>query len=309
MSAGKQLRELLQRKEPLVVPAAFDMLSARIIEEVGFDVMLLSGSGVAASHLGAPDLGIMSFAEVAEQARNMARSVSIPVIADADTGFGGVLNLRRTVEEFEAAGVAGMQLEDQVMPKQCGHLGVPQVVPAEEMLQKIRVVQETRRDPDFFLIARTDALTPCGYEEALRRGKLYGEAGADAVFVEAPREIEQVREIPRHMPAPCVAIVVEGGKSPLLDVAELAEMGYRILYYPATAIISAATAMLRDLTELKETGSVKKLADRLVSFRKIQELAGVEDYRSFEDRIAHVRSTTPGSEGRNLPRAADDEEG
>lgn len=267
------------------MPAAFDALSARIIEDTGFEAMLLSGSGIAASHLGVPDLGIMSFGEVAEQARNIARRVSVPVIADADTGFGGLLNLRRTVEEFEEAGVAGMQLEDQVMPKQCGHLGVPQVIPAEEMMEKIQVVRQTRRDPDFFLIARSDSLTPLGFDEAVRRGQLYAEAGADAVFIEAPRDVEQVRQIPGLVPAPCVAIVVEGGKSPLLDVAEMTEMGYRILYFPGTAIISATTAMLQDLAELRQTGSVKKLAERGVGFRKIQELAGLEDFQGFETQI------------------------
>jgi 2-methylisocitrate lyase-like PEP mutase family enzyme len=285
MTTAHHLRALLDRKEPLVVPAAFDMLSARIIERAGFEAVLLSGSGVAASHLGVPDLGLMSFAEVLEQARNMARCVEIPVIADVDTGFGGLLSLRRTVEEFEQAGVAGLQLEDQTMPKQCGHLGVPAVIPADEMVQKIRLVQEVRQNSDFFLIARTDALSGCGYEEAVRRGQLYAEAGADAVFIEAPRELEQVREIPQRVPAPCVAIVVEGGKSPLLDAAELAEMGYRIIFFPATAIVSATTAMLSALKELRETGSVKKLADRVVGFRTIQELVGLEKQQRFETKF------------------------
>lgn len=285
MTAARRLRALLDRKESLVVPAAFDMLSARVIEQAGFEAVLLSGSGVAASHLGVPDLGLMSFAEVLEQARNMARCVEIPVIADVDTGFGGLLSLRRTVEEFEQAGVAGLQLEDQTMPKQCGHLGVPAVIPADEMVQKIRLVQEVRQNSDFFLIARTDALSGCGYEEAVRRGQLYAEAGADAVFIEAPRELEQVREIPQRVPAPCVAIVVEGGKSPLLDAAELAEMGYRINFFPATAIVSATTAMLSALKELKETGSVKKLADRVVGFRTIQELVGLEEQQNFETKF------------------------
>ncbi len=285
MTAARRLRALLDRKEPLVVPAAFDMLSARIIEQAGFEAVLLSGSGVAASHLGVPDLGLMNFAEVLEQARNMTRCVEIPVIADVDTGFGGLLSLRRTVEEFEQAGVAGLQLEDQTMPKQCGHLGVPAVIPAEEMLQKIRLVQEVRQNSDFFLIARTDALSGCGYEEAVRRGQLYAEAGADAVFIEAPRELEQVREIPQRVPAPCVAIVVEGGKSPLLDAAELAEMGYRIIFFPATAIVSATTAMLSALKELRETGSVKKLADRVIGFRTIQELVGLEEQQRFETKF------------------------
>lgn len=285
MTAARRLRVLLDRKEPLVVPAAFDMLSAQIIEQAGFEAVLLSGSGVAASHLGVPDLGLMSFAEVLEQARNMARCVEIPVIADVDTGFGGLLSLRRTVEEFEQASVAGLQLEDQTMPKQCGHLGVPAVIPADEMLQKIRLVQEVRQNSDFFLIARTDALSGCGYEEAVRRGQLYAEAGADAVFIEAPRELEQVREIPQRVPAPCVAIVVEGGKSPLLDAAELAEMGYRIIFFPATAIVSATTAMLSALKELRETGSVKKLADRVVGFRTIQELVGLEEQQDFETKF------------------------
>ncbi len=285
MTAARRLRALLDRKEPLVVPAAFDMLSARVIEQAGFEAVLLSGSGVAASHLGVPDLGLMSFAEVLEQARNMARCVEIPVIADVDTGFGGLLSLRRTVEEFEQAGVAGLQLEDQIIPKQCGHLGVPAVIPADEMVQKIRLVQEVRQNSDFFLIARTDALSGCGYEEAVRRGQLYAETGADAVFIEAPRELEQVREIPQRVPVPCVAIVVEGGKSPLLDAVELAEMGYRIIFFPATAIVSAMTAMLSALKELRETGSVKKIADQVVGFRTIQELVGLEEQQNFETKF------------------------
>ena len=276
---------MLEKGDAIVVPAAYDVLSARIIEEAGFDAVLLSGSGIAASHLGVPDLGIISYAEVAAMARNTARAVSVPVIADVDTGFGSLLTLRRTVEDFEQAGIAAIQLEDQAIPKQCGHLGVPRVVEAEEMLDRIAAVLEARRGSDFYLIARTDAMTPLGFDEALRRGRLYAEAGADAVFIEAPQTAEQIQEIPKQVPAPCVSIVVEGGKSPMLDADELAGMGYRILYFPATAIISAATAMLANLAELKETGSVRRIAERVVGFRRIQELVGLVDCQKFEKRV------------------------
>ena len=289
---GKRFRRLLEGSEGVVIPAAYDVLSARIIEEAGFETVLLSGSGIAASHLGVPDLGIISYSEVAAMARNTARAVSIPVIADVDTGFGGLQNLRRTVEDFEQTGIAAIQLEDQAMPKQCGHLGVPRVIEAEEMVEKIAAVREARRSSDFHLIARTDALTPLGFDEALRRGKMYAEAGADAIFIEAPQDVEQVRSIPKEIPAPCVSIVVEGGKSPMLDAAELAEMGYRLLYFPATAIISAATAMAENLEELRRSGSVRKIAERVVGFRKIQELVGLADCKSFETKLTSVESVS-----------------
>ncbi|MBX6342311.1 MAG: isocitrate lyase/phosphoenolpyruvate mutase family protein, partial [Thermomicrobiaceae bacterium] len=228
MSAGARLREALARPGALVVPGAVDALNARLVEEAGFDAVYATGAGIANALLGLPDLGLATMSEILEQVRRIVAAVSIPVVADVDTGYGNPLNVYRTVQEFERAGVAAIQIEDQVSPKRCGHFSGKEVIPEEEMIRKIAAAREARRDDALVLIARTDALATHGLDEAVRRGRAYAAAGADLIFVEAPRSDAELAALPPAIPAPLVANMTEGGLTPLHSAAELAAMGYKV---------------------------------------------------------------------------------
>ena len=230
--ADARLRQLLQGDHILVVPGSFDMISARLIDRLGFPAVILGGYGHTASHLGMADAGLITLPELAERAYNTVRSVSIPVIADGDTGFGGLVNVRRTVQEYEHAGASAIQIEDQQMPKKCGHTLGREVVEAEEMCLKIRVAVETRTNPDFLIFARTDARTTLGLGEAIRRGRMYREAGADAVFVESPESEDEFRRIGEELAGmPLIANMVVTGRGPLLSTRRLKEFGFKVVLY------------------------------------------------------------------------------
>ena len=285
MRPTTRLRELLRRSRLLVAPGAWDALSARIVEEAGFDAVYVTGSGVSVGHLGLPDIGLATMTEMVEQVRRIAAAVAIPVIADADTGYGNALNVRRTVREYEAAGAAGLHLEDQEFPKRCGHLEGKRVIPAEEQAAKLRAAADARGDDDLVIIGRTDARQPLGLEEAIRRGRLYRDAGADVVFVEAPRSVDELREVARAIPdAPLFANMIEGGKTPLLSSAELQELGYRMVVYPLSALFSATRAVEATYRALFAEKTTASRQDGMVSLGEFEEIIGVPQWQELERR-------------------------
>ena len=255
MRATTRLRQMLRAPGLVVAPGAYDGISARLIEAAGFAAVYMTGAGTAASHLGEPDLGLATLTEMATHARHLASCVSVPVIADADTGYGNALNVVRTVREYERAGVAGLHLEDQVAPKKCGHIAGKQVVPTREFVDKIRAAVEYRTDPDLVIIARTDARAVTGLDDAIERGNRYAEAGADVIFVEAPQTEDEIQRVAREVKAPLLANMVAGGRTPGVKVAELERLGFKIVIFPAVCMGAAIPAMEQALARLRETGT------------------------------------------------------
>ena len=285
MNAPARLRELLRHAGTLMVPGAFDMVSARLVERAGFPAVYMTGFGQSASHLGLPDAGYISLPEMVERGRNMVQVVGLPILADADTGYGNELNVRRTVELYEGAGLAGCHIEDQVAPKRCGHTLGRQVVPAEEMVRKIRAAVDARRDPNFLIIARTDARTGHGLVEALRRGRLYEDAGADSVFIESPETEEELAQAAKGFRIP-LANMADFGRTPVVPAARLAEMGFKIAIYPITALLAAACAMERVLAGLREHGTPVPLYPDLMPFKEMLEVVGFPQVWELEKRYA-----------------------
>ncbi len=277
-----ELKKLLQRGSILVVPAAFDMISAKVIEGAGFEAVYLSGFGQSASHLGLPDAGLMTFPEMLERVHNMARAVRVPLLADGDTGYGNVINVRRTVQEFEQAGAAAIQLEDQEMPKKCGHTEGRRVIDAREMVRKIETAVESRLSDDFLIIARTDARSSLGLEEAITRGKLYEKAGADIIFVESPQTEEELRIVAESIEKPTMANMVEGGKTPLVHVRELERMGFSVVAFAVTCLLVATRAIERAMEILKREGTTGGLTDEMMSFDEFNSFIGFPEIRAFE---------------------------
>lgn len=286
--ADSTLRRALDEKRFIVAPGIFDMISAKVADGMGFTALYATGFGTVASALGVADAGIATYSDMVSRVGTFARGCRTPVIADADTGYGGLLNVRHTVQGYEAAGVAGIQLEDQETPKKCGHTPGRRVIPAEEMVLKVRVAAEARRDPDFLIVARTDARTTLGLEEAIRRGRLYGEAGADVVFIESPESETEMREIGRAIQRPLLANMVEGGRTPILPAARLAELGYAIAIYPAVGFLAAAAALDRAYAHLKHTGDSLALGESY-GFGRMTELMGFPEVWDFEKRWSETR--------------------
>jgi methylisocitrate lyase len=285
LKKSSQLRLLLGKDEILLFPGSFNALSAILIEQAGFKGIYISGAGVASNFVGYPDIGLTTMSDVLENARNIVNVTNIPVICDADTGFGNAINMIRTVKEFESAGVAGIQIEDQVMPKKCGHTEGKLLITKDEMVQKVKAAVDTRRDRDFVLIVRTDAIAVNGLEDALDRAQAYKEAGADVIFVEAPRTIEEMQRICKVIKAPHLANMVEGGgKTPILPLPELKEIGYKIVIYPASAWMACIKAMKEVLSVLKEDGTTSRYAPRMVSFNEMFEVVVRSMFVSFEKK-------------------------
>jgi 2-methylisocitrate lyase-like PEP mutase family enzyme len=280
------MRELLERRQGLLLPGAYDAVSARLVERTGFPAAYMTGYGASASRLGLPDLGFAGLAEMVDQARNLAASVSIPLLADADTGYGNALSVRRTVSLYEAAGVAGLHLEDQVAPKRCGHLAGHQVVPRAEFAAKIRAGVEARTDPDVLIIARTDAISAEGFDEALRRGEAAARAGADGLFIEAPRTEEQIAQVARAFDTPLLFNYAPGGRSPLLPFARLRELGYAIILLPIDTLLVAARAVEAFLRDLRRADDVRPLAERQMAFGDFNALIGVDQQLELAARYA-----------------------
>ncbi|PYM21208.1 MAG: carboxyvinyl-carboxyphosphonate phosphorylmutase [Candidatus Rokuibacteriota bacterium] len=284
MSARRTLRRLIEKKNALLVPGAYDGVSARLVERAGFPAVYMTGYGTSASRLGLPDLGYAGLAEMADHARNLAAAVSIPLIADADTGYGNALGVRRTVQAYEAGGVAALHIEDQVAPKRCGHLSGHQIVPLGEFAGKIRAAVDARRDADLLIIARTDAISAVGFDEALRRGEAAARAGADVLFVEAPRDEAQVEKVARAFDTPLLYNYASGGRSPLLPMATLRALGYAIVILPVDTLMVATKAMADFLAEVRRRDDVLSLAERYFSFAEFNTLIGVTEQMELAER-------------------------
>lgn len=286
MRTTTRLRELLTRPEALIIPGAYDALSARLIVQAGFPAVYMTGFGTSASVLGQPDVGLLTMSEMVSRAAALAAVAGdVPLIADADTGYGNPINVRRTIREYERAGVAGLHIEDQIWPKKCGHMEGKQIIPMEEMVQKVRAAVDARQDPDFVIIARTDANAVTGLEDALRRGQAYRQAGADAIFIEAPRSLEELRTIGRAFQGtPLIFNWAESGKTPLLPLKEIQALGFTLVIFPVSLLFAATHAML-DLLELLKTGETPTAYhERMVTFSQFTTLLGLPDIQALERR-------------------------
>lgn len=277
------LRERLTRPEIVVAPGVHDALAARIAERAGFEALYFTGAGFSYTHLGAPDIGLVSLTETVWRLGAIAEATSLPVIADGDTGYGNALNIGRTVREFERAGAAAIQLEDQTFPKRCGHLTGKTMISAVEMAGKIRAAADARRS-GMLVIARTDAREVEGLGTALERAQRYKDAGADVLFVEAPQSLEELASVPKRLPPPVMANMVEGGVTPMATARDLQAMGYRLVIFPGAAVRISAAAIMRLMAALKEQGTTEGLRDQMLSFDELNDLVGLADYRLREER-------------------------
>ena len=286
---GARLRRLLAREQLLVAPGVYDGLSARLAEQAGAEAVYASGGAIARS-AGYPDLGLLGVGEVRDRVATITEAVSVPVIADADTGYGNALNVRRTVRDLERLGVAALHLEDQESPKRCGHYEGKRLVPAAEMIGKLRAALEARRDAGLVIIARTDAVAVEGLEAALARAEAYREAGADVLFVEAPESEAQVEAIAGRLPGPKLINVFRGGKTPLLSRGRLAELGYRIAILPSDLQRAAIRAMQETLDAIVRDGNAAAVDGRLASFAERDEIVGLAGYRALDERYGSDRA-------------------
>jgi carboxyvinyl-carboxyphosphonate phosphorylmutase len=286
MTSRTEFKRLFQPGKIIVAPGAHDALTAKIIGRLGFDAVYMTGYGQAASHLACPDVGLISYSEMLARADAFVEAAGAPVIADADTGFGNAVNVTRTVRGYEKAGVAVIQLEDQLMPKKCGHMSGRQVISKDEMVGKIKAALDARTDPDFMIMARTDARTVHGIDEALERGVAYQEAGADIIFIESPESEEEMVKINRRISAFTLANMVEGGRTPLLPNDRLAALGYNLVIYPTASTYATTKAMLDLMEGLKKTGTTAGMLDRMIPFTQFNELIGLPRIREMEAKYA-----------------------
>lgn len=280
------LRARLAQKSLVVAPGVHDMVSLRLADGFGFEALYMTGFGTVASYLGLPDAGIATYTDMLNRVTAMAGMARTPLIADGDTGYGGLLNLHHTVRGYEQAGAAAIQLEDQEFPKKCGHTPGRRVIAADDMVRKIRVAVEARTSPDFLIIARTDARTTLGLDEALRRAEAYARAGADVLFVESPESVDEMRRIGERFDLPLLANMVEGGRTPVLDRATLESIGYRLAIYPVTALLAATEAMRTVYQQLRDHGASTGLTTPLLAFPDLVKLMGFEAVWDFDRRHA-----------------------
>lgn len=270
-------------KDMVVAPGVFDLISALIADRMGFSALYMTGYGTVASHLGLPDAGLATYRDMVERAGRIAQMTKTPLIADADTGYGGLLNVAHTVRGYEAAGVAAIQIEDQEFPKKCGHTPNRRVIAAEEMARKIEVACNSRKRDDFLIIARTDARTAHGIDEAIRRGKLYRDAGADIVFVEAPESDGEMKRICSEIDAPTLANMVEGGRTPVLSAQRLKEIGFAIALFPGSGFLATGKALESVYADIRENGCTTEKTP-LYDFAQFNELIGFPEIWEFERR-------------------------
>ena len=284
MPAQTRVHALLEKDRTLIFPGVYDALSAKLVERAGFPLTFVSGYSVAATQLGFPDFGYLTQTEMVATAKRVCAAVTIPVIIDADTGYGNALNVIRTVNELIDAGAAGMFLEDQVWPKRCGHMKGKRVIPVEEHVQKIRAAVDARQGRDFFIVARTDARQVNGLEDAIARCKKYKDAGADALFVEAPRDVEELKALAKALPPPLVANMLEGGVTPLLTRDELEKLGLQLIVCPLTALYASAKAM-QDMFELIKTkGTTRDHVDRLLPFQQFHDIIDLDGFYKLDEK-------------------------
>lgn len=288
---GSKLKQRLSQKDILIAPGAHDVLTAKIIEDVGFEAVYMTGYGSAASILGQPDVGLLTQVEMATRARNIVERVNIPVIADADTGFGNAINVIRTTRLYEDAGVAMMQLEDQIAPKKCGHMLGREVVPPEEMVGKIQAACDARRG-DMLIMARTDARTNYGLEEAIRRGKAYEQAGADVLFIESVESEEEMRIVTRSFNVPVLANMLEHGRTPLLPAPKLQEIGYRLVIFCVASVYAEAYAVTELMKTLKQHGTTESFLPQMIPFEEFNRLTGLPEIRLAEEKYKTGRKAS-----------------
>lgn len=298
MSANAQtLRQIIDSGEFIVAPGVFEMISARVADEMGFKALYMTGYGATASYLGLPDAGLATYSEMVDCAGRIARGTSTPLIADADTGYGGLLNVHRTIEGYEAAGVQGIQIEDQITPKKCGHTLGREVVPLEEMVQKIRVACDARNSEDTLIIARTDSRTDYGLDEALRRGDAFAKAGADIVFIESPESEEELEKVGATIDAPLLANMVPNGRTPVLPSEVLREWGFNIAIYPSAGFSAVAETLRQAYTHLSENGTT--LGTGVQTYedgnRSMHDLMGFPEVWEFEKKWDLRDPDAPGS--------------
>jgi 2-methylisocitrate lyase-like PEP mutase family enzyme len=290
---NKTQREKLKKRllEPglVLAPGVFDMVSLRLADTFGFDALYMTGFGTVASHLGLPDAGLATYSDMLGRVSVMAAMAKTPLIADADTGYGGLINLRHTVRGYEAAGAAAIQLEDQEFPKKCGHTLGRRVIPMEDMVQKIQVAVEARQDPNFLIIARTDARTSLGLDEAIRRAQSYALAGADILFVESPESEDEMRQIGQSLKTPLVANMVEKGRTPVLSRDALEALGYKLAIFPVTALLASVHAMQNVYKQFQTQGSSADGQVPLFDFTELTQLMGFEDIWEFEKRFGTTK--------------------
>jgi len=280
------LSKLLSRQDDiLVMPGVYDALTAKIAEQVGFEAIFQTGYGTSASLLALPDFGFLSITETVENARRITRAVDIPLIVDVDTGYGNPLTVSKLVNDLQRIGASGIFLEDQVWPKRCGHMMGKEVIDSQEYIQKLKsAIDAKNQNSDFIIVARTDAMAPLGIQEAIKRGKLYREIGADVVFVEAPRSLEDMKKIAAQIDGPLVANMIEEGMTPNLTSTELLELGYKIALFPLSGLYSSAFAIFETFKTLKETGTTKTLKDKMMKFKEFNKLVSLDKYMTMENK-------------------------
>lgn len=281
----KNLRRMINdSSKPLVIPGVFDAIGAKIAQKVGFEAMFQTGYGTSATLFGMPDYGFIGPTETVENARRICRAVSVPVIVDADTGYGNALSVWKLVNELESAGAAGIFLEDQRWPKRCGHMSGKEVIRKEEYAEKLAAAVDARKNKDFIIVARTDARATQGLDDAIERGLYYKKIGADAIFVEAPKTIGEMKKIGKSIKAPLVANMIEGGATPISSASTLHKIGFKIILYPLSVLYANAYASLHILKELKRTGATTKFHKKLVNFEQFNDLVDLPKFRKLESR-------------------------
>lgn len=283
----RSLREQIEDNKNIVtLPGVFDALSARVAEHVGFDAIFQTGYASAASLLGMPDFGFLNAGETVDNAHRIIRAVKVPVLVDVDTGYGNPLNVWRMVHDIEALGGGGIFLEDQVWPKRCGHMTGKNVISKHDYIQKLRAALEARKSKDFIIVARTDARAPLGLEEAIERGKIYRKAGADVIFVEAPRSIEELKKIADEIDAPLLANMIENGVTPNLSARQLLKIGFRMVVFPLSGLYAATFAIKEAFVELKRTGITKEVSKKMITFNEFNKFVDLHRYINLENRYA-----------------------
>lgn len=279
-------KRLADANDIIILPGVYDALTAKIAEDVGFETAFQTGYGTSASLLGMPDFGFLNAGETLENAKRIINSVNIPILVDIDTGYGNPLNVWKIVKDLERIGAKGIFLEDQVWPKRCGHMAGKTVIPKEEYILKLNAAMDAREDNDFIIVARTDSLAQFGIEEAIERGKEYKRIGADVIFIEAPKTIDQMELIAKEIKAPLLANMIEEGITPNLTADQLRKMGFKMVVFPLSALFSATFAIKQTLQTLKKTGTTKDLKNKMVSFQEFNDLVNLSLYRKLEKKYS-----------------------
>ena len=291
-TAANRLRRTLAEPGIIMAPGAYDCLTAKIIQQAGFPAVYMTGAGTSVARLGYPDLALATMTEMVANAADIASTVDVPVIADADTGYGGVLNVQRAVGQYERAGVAAIHIEDQEFPKRCGHLDHKRVIPPEDMVQKIRAAVDARSDPDFTIIARTDALAVTGWDDTMERCEDFIKAGADVLFVEALRTPEQAEQAARNLDVPLLYNFVETGKSPLIPATELEQLGFKLVIFPVSALLTVCRAVGDLMQELRQIGTTSQLLDKMLSLEEFFNVVGLDEMLSRDASYAVERQAS-----------------